>query len=152
MRKRMRGRFYTYMGRSLGNGKLGMALITMGFNVDLDALAKTYAKEIADGDASSLPSRDLRQRTLSARAWYRWGRQLCRSVEANEVAWKSLGPTAQNAYRWYYHGWSAQECDRLTKDYGHGMLLTGPHRGSFLGQQAHGSTADRVRSELYAVR
>ena len=115
MRIRMSNRFDAYMDRTLGSRRLGMALITLGFEVELDKLATVYAKEKAGSDASSLPSRD--QRIRSARAWYRWGRQLYRS----EVAWKSLGPTAQNAYRWYAKGWSAEECDRLTQEYDHGM-------------------------------
>ena len=119
----MRSRFTSYQSRALGNRKLGWALITMGFNVDLDALANAYAKEIAAGDASSLPSPHLRRRVLAARAWFRWGRQLYDSVESNKVAWDSLGPTAQDAWRWYHHGWSGEEADRLTKEYGHGMLL-----------------------------
>ena len=147
-RKRMRGRWYTYMSRVLGNRKLGMALITLGFEVDLKKLATVYAQTAVDGDASSLPSSDLRQRTLAMRSWYRWGRQLYRSVESNEVAWNSLGPTAQNAWRWYYHGWSAQESDRLTQEYGHGMLRTGREDGSFLGQEARGSVVDRMRPEF----
>ena len=90
----------------------------------------------------------LRRRVLAARAWFRWGRQLYDSVESNRVAWDSLGPTAQDARRWYRHGWSGEEADRLTKKYGHGMLRTGRDRGSYLSQQAMGSVADRVRSEL----
>ena len=43
-------------------------------------------------------------------------------------------------------GWSAQASDRLTQEYGHGMLRTGRGRGTFLGQQTRGSVADRVRS------
>ena len=64
-RKRMRGRWFAYQERLFGNRKLGMALITLGFEVDLKKLATVYAQTTADGDASSLPSRDLRQRTLS---------------------------------------------------------------------------------------
>ena len=119
------------MGRSLGNRKLGMALITVGFNVDLDTLATADARETADGDASSLPSRDLRKRALSMRSWYRWGRQLYNSVRSNAVAWESLGSNAKNAWKWYARGWSATECDRLTQEYDHGVLRTGPGRGSF---------------------
>lgn len=148
MRKRMRGRWYTYMSRALGNRKLGMALITMGFNVDLHKLATAYAQATAAGDASSLPSSDLRRRALAMRSWYRWGRQLYNSVESKQVAWEELGPCAINAWRWYYRGWSAEEADRLTKEYGHGMLRTGPERGSFLGQQATGSVVDRMRPAL----
>ena len=120
----------------------------MGFNVDLDTLATAYARETAAGDASSLPSSDLRQRALSMRSWFRWGRQLYKSVKSNEVAWESLGPTAKNAWRWYHKGWSARECDRLTREYGHGMLRTGRQRGSFLGQQATGSVVDRMRLDF----
>ena len=147
-RKRMRSRFYSYIGRALGNRKLGMALITMGFNVDLDTLASAYAQATADGDASCLQSKRLRKRVLSMRSWYRWGRQLFFSVESNKVAWESLGPTAKNAWRWYCYGWSAKECDRLTEEYGCGMLRTGPDRESFLGPQATGSVADRMRPEF----
>jgi len=147
MRKRMRSRWYTYQSRALGNRKLGMALLTMGFEVDLKKLATVYAQTTADGDASSLPSSDLRQRTLAMRSWYRWGRQLYRSVESNE-AWNSLGPIAKNAWRWYSKGWSGEEADRLTKKYGHGMLRTGRVRGTFLGQEAKGSVVDRMRPEF----
>ena len=111
-------------------------------------LATVYAQTTADGDASSLPSRDLRQRTLSARAWYRWGRQLYRSVESNEVAWNSLGATAKNAWRWYSKGWSVKEADRLTRDYGHGVLRTVRDGESFAGQAASGSVVDRLRPEF----
>ena len=148
MRIRMSNRFDAYMDRTLGNRRLGMALITLGFKVELDKLATAYAKEKADGDASSLPSRDLRQRTLEARAWYRWGRQLFNSVESDEVAWDSLEPTAQEAYRWFVEGWSAKECDRLTQEYGHGMLRSGCANGSFVGQQARGSVVDRLRMQF----
>ena len=148
-RKKMRSRFYSYMNRALGSRKLGMALITVGFNVDLHTLANAYARATtADGDAASLPSKDLRKKVLSMRAWFRWGRQLYNGVESGRTAWHSLGPTAKDAWRWYHHGWSAQECDRLTTEYGHGMLRTGRDRGTFLGQQATGSVADRMRSEL----
>jgi len=147
-RKRMRGRWFAYQERLLGNRKLGMALITLGFDVDLKKLATVYAQTTADGDASSLPSRDLRQRSLEARAWYRWGRQLFNSVESDEVAWDSLEPTAQEAYRWFVEGWSAKECDRLTQEYGHGMLRSGCANGSFVGQQARGSVVDRLRMQF----
>jgi len=145
-RSRMRGRWYAYVDRALGNRKLGMALITLGFEVDLKKLATAYARAIADGDASSLPSRKLglRQRTLSMRAWYRWGHQLKQSVDSKEVTWDSLGPTAQDAYRGFVDGWSAKECDRLTREYGHGMLRSGSARGSYVGQQARGSVVDRL--------
>ena len=149
MRKRMHGRWSTYMGRALGNRKLGMALITLGFDVDLNELARAYAKASDEGDASSLPSRELRHCALSMRSWFRWGRQLHNSVKSNKVTWESLGPTARNAWRWYDHGWSAQEADRLTREYGHGMLRAGPDRGSFLGQQATGSVVDRMITEFF---
>ena len=84
------------------NRKPGMALVTYGFNVDLHTLATAYAKVTEKGDASSLPQRDLRQRVLSTRSWYRWGRQLYNSVGSGTVAWESLGPSARNAWRWYY--------------------------------------------------
>ena len=148
MRIRMSNRFDAYMERTLGNRRLGMALITMGFKVELDKLATVYIKEKAGSDASSLPSRDLRQRIHSARMWYRWGRQLYRSVESNEVAWKSLGPTAQNAYRWYVKGWSAEECDRLAEEYGHGMVGAMRGRESLAGRAASGSVVDRPLPEL----
>ena len=149
MRRRMRGRWYTYMSRALGNRTLGMALIVTGFNVDLNKLATAYAQYRSGGDAASLPAnKDLRQQALSARSWFRWGRQLYRSVKSNQVAWDSLGPVAKNAYRWYYRGWSAEEADRLTEKYGHGLLRTGPERGRVLGQAATGSVADRVRAHF----
>ena len=145
----MHSRFYSYMNRALGNRKLGMALITVGFNVDLHTLASAYARATtAHGDAESLPSKDLRRKVLSMRAWFRWGRQLYNGVESGRTAWHSLGPTAKDAWRWYHYGWAAQECDRLTTEYGHGMLRTGRDRGTFLGQEATGSVADRIRSEL----
>jgi len=145
MRKRQRSRWYTYMNRALGNRQLGMALITVGFEVDLHKLATVYAEASAARDASSLPSTGLRQRALSMRTWYRWGRQLYQRVKSNAVAWDSLGPTAKNAYRWYYYGWSAQESDRLTQEYGHGMLRTGRDGGSFVGPEATGSVVDCMR-------
>ena len=102
MRKRKRGRFYTYTSRALGNRNLGMALITVGFNVDLHTLANAYARATtADGDAASLPSKDLRKKVLSMRSWYRWGRQLFNGVESGEVEWDSLRPIAQEAWKWY---------------------------------------------------
>ena len=136
--KRMRSRFYSYRSRALGNHKLGMALITMGFNVDLDTLASVYARATSDGDASSLASNRLRKHVLSMRSWYRWGRQLYSSVESNHVAWESLGPTAKNAWKWYCYGWSANECDKLTEECGRGVLK----------KQAAGSAVDRMRSEF----
>ena len=136
------------MSRALGNRKLGMALITIGFNVDLNTLATAYAQATADGDASSLPSSDLRRRVLSMRSWYRWGRQLYHNVESNEVAWESLGPNAKEALEWYKKGWSGAEVDKLTRQYGHGMLRTGQDQGSFIGQQATGSVVDRMRPKL----
>ena len=150
----MRGRWYTYMGRALGNRKLGMALITVGFNVDLSRLAAAYAQATANaqatagGDAPSLPSSELRQRALWMRSWCRWGRQLHNNVELNRVAWEASGPTARKAWTWFHRGWSATECDRLTTEYGYGMLRTGRDRGTFLGQQATGSAADRICAEL----
>ena len=145
----MRSRFYTYMSRALGSRKLGMALIIVGFNVDLHTLANAYARATtADGDAASLPSKDLRKKVLSMRSWYRWGRQLFNGVESGEVEWDSLGTTAKEAWKWYSRGWSAQASDRLTKEYGHGMLRTGRDPEDFLGQQATGSVADRMRSIL----
>ena len=145
----MRSRFHSYMSRALGSRTLGMALITVGFNVDLRTLANAYARATtADGDAASLPSKDLRKKVLSMRAWFRWGRQLYNGLGSGEVEWDSLGPTAQEAWKWYSRGWSAQECDKLTTQYGHGMLRTGRDRGTFLGQQATGSVADRMRSIL----
>ena len=59
LRHRMRGRWYTYQNRALGNRNLGMALVTWGFNVNLHVLANAYAAASADGDASSLPPCDL---------------------------------------------------------------------------------------------
>ena len=151
-RKRKRGRWYTYMGRSLGNRKLGMALITTGVNVDLNTLATAYnqatAQAKADGDASSLPSRELRQRVLATRAWYRWGRQLDNKVESNAVTWESLGSNAKKALEWYKNGWSGAEVDKLTNQSGNGMLRTGPSRGEYLDQQATGSVVDRMRPNL----
>ena len=148
-KKNERSRWYSYMNHALGNRKLGMALITVGFNVDLHTLANAYARATtADGDAASLPSKDLRKKVLSMRAWFRWGRQLYNGVESGRMAWDSLGTTAKDAWRWYHHGWSAQECDRLTTEYGHGMLRTGRDRDLCLGQQATGSVADRMRSEF----
>ena len=148
MRKRQRSRWYSYMNRALGNRQLGMALITVGFEVDLHKLATVYAEASAARDASSLPSTGLRQRALSMRTWYRWGRQLYHRVESNPDAWDSLGPTAKNAYRWYYYGWSAQESDRLTQEYGHGMLRTGRDGGSFVGPEATGSVVDCMRRKF----
>ena len=145
----MRSRFTSYMSRALGSRTLGMALITVGFSIDLRTLANAYARATTpDADASSSADRDLRRRVLAMRAWYRWGRQLYNGVESGEVEWDSLGPTAQEAWKWYSRGWSAQESDRLTQEYGHGMLRTGRDRGTVLGQQATGSVADRMRSEL----
>jgi hypothetical protein len=125
LRKRKRSRFYSYMNRALGNRKVGMALITMGFNADLNTLAIAYAQVTAAGDAPSLPSSDLRRRVLSMRSWYRWGRQLYNSVDANKVAWESLGPRAKSAWTWYKNGWSGAAADKMTRQYGHGMLRTG---------------------------
>ena len=131
-----------------------MALIIMGFNVDLSRLAAAYAQATADaqasagGDSPSLSSGELRQRALSMRSWYRWGRQLYNSVESNKVPWEALGPTARNAWKWYHYGWSAEACDRLNAEYGHGMLRSGPAQGAFLGQQARGSVVDRMRWQL----
>ena len=151
-RQRKRGRFYTYMGRSLGNRKLGMALITTGVNVDLNTLATAYnqatAQAKADGDASSLPSRELRQRVLATRAWYRWGRQLYNKVRSNAVACESLGPNAKKALESYKNGRSGAEADKLTNQSGNGMLRTGPSPGEYLGQQATGSVVDRMRPNL----
>ena len=48
------------------NRKLGIALITFGFNVNLHVLAHAYAKLTADGDAPSLPNPHLRRRKLAA--------------------------------------------------------------------------------------
>ena len=98
LRHRMRGRWYTYQSRALGNRILGMALVTWGFNVVLHALAIAYAVATADGDASSLPPCGLRQRALKMRSWYRWGRQLHNIVKSEEVTWESLGPSAKNAW------------------------------------------------------
>ena len=67
MRKRKRSRWYSYMRRALGNSQLGMALITVGFEVCLNKLATVHAQATAAGDASSLPSSNLRQRALSMR-------------------------------------------------------------------------------------
>ena len=145
----MRGRFTSYMSHALGSRTLGMALITVGFNVDLHTLANAYARATSAGaDASSSADRDLRRRALAMRVWYRWGRQLDKGLESGEVEWDSLGPTAQEAWKWYSRGWSAQASDRLTQEHGHGMLRTGRGRGTFLGQQTRGSVADRVRSIL----
>ena len=147
-RKRMRSRWNAYMGRALGNRKLGMTLIIMGLNVDLSKVATAFARQSAGGDASSLPSRALRQQVLSARSWLRWGRQLYYNVESKRLAWDSLGRVAQEAYTWYSYGWSAEEADRLTKEYGHGLLRTGPEQGRTLGTETAGSVADRVRADL----
>ena len=147
-RQRMRSRFTSYQSRALGNRTLGWVLITMGFNIDFGALSKAYAKEKADGNAASSPSRHLRERALAARAWLRWGRQLYNCLESGQVQWDSLSPTAQKAWKWFDKGWSAEECDKLSREYGHGMLRGGRDGGSYLGQQARGSVADRVRSIL----
>ena len=133
----------------MGNRKLGMALVTVGLNVDLHTVANAYAQAVTDNAADASSSRkDLRREVLSTRAWFRWGRQLYDAVQSNRVAWESLGPAAQNAWRWYRNGWSEEECDTLTIKYGHGMLRTGSARGLFMGQQATGSVADRMRSDL----
>ena len=104
-----------------------------------------------DADASSSADRDLRRRVLAMRQWYRWGRQLDNGLRSGEVEWESLGPTAQEAWEWYANGRSAEECDKLSREYGHGMLRTGRGRGTFLGQQTRGSVADRVRSILWIL-
>ena len=49
----------------------------------------------------------------------------------------------------YYNGKGGTECDQLTHEYGHGMLRTGPAQGSFVGQQATGSTVDRMLKHLH---
>ena len=128
----MRSRFNSYMSRALGSRTLGMALITVGFNVDLHTLANAYARATsADADASSSADRDLRRRVLAMREWFRWGRRLYNGLRSGEVEWDSLGPTAQEAWEWYANGWSAEECDTLSREYGHGMLRTGRDRGIF---------------------
>ena len=148
-RQKMRSRFTSYMSHALGSRTLGMALITVGFNVDLHTLANAYARATSAGaDASSSADRDLRKKVLSMRTWYRWGRQLDNGLRSGEVEWESLGPTAQEAWEWYANGRSAEECDKLSREYGHGMLRTGRDRGTFLGQQATGSAADRICAEL----
>ena len=83
-----------------------------------------------------------------ARSWWRWGRQLDVKLQHNPSLWYSLGLTAQKAWRDYSDGWSAEKADELTKAYGHGMLRAGPEEGTFVGQQARGSVADRVRGAL----
>ena len=145
VRKRMRSRFTTYISRVLGNRKLGMALITVGFDVDLNTLANAYLQATSVGDGSSSADRDLRRRVLAMRAWYRWGRQLDKGLESGEVEWDSLRPIAQAAWEWHAKGWSAQASDSLTQEYGHGMLRTGRDGGSSLGQRASGSVVDRMR-------
>ena len=109
-RHRMRGRWYTYQARALGNRKLGMALVTYGFDVDLRRLAIAYATASEKGDASSLPQEGLRERVLSMRSYHRWGRKLYNDLWSGTVAWESLGPSARNAWRWYYRqGWCVYE-------------------------------------------
>ena len=148
-KKRMRGRWYAYQNRALGERKLGWALITFGFDVDMKTLAAEFARAKQDGDAQSSPA-NLRKRVLAMRSWYRWGRQLHDRVRANPGVWDALGPQAQNCWRWFDRGWSAEESDKLTKQYGHGMLRTGPDRGLHLGQGAHGFTVDRMRGQMPA--
>jgi hypothetical protein len=146
LRQKMRSRFTSYQHRALGNRTLGWALITYGFKVDMQVLAKAYHDQKTEsGDASSLPSDNkwLRKQVLRARSWFRWGRQLY----CSNVARDSLPPYAQSALHWYRKGWSADECDRLARKYGHGMIRAGPERGSFLGQEAHGSIVDRMRRD-----
>ena len=145
LRKRKRSRWHAYQHRAFGNRTLGMVLITYGFNVHMRVLADAYQDALKDGDASSLPSLDLRKRTLSARAWFRWGKQIDNRLKSDPESWASLGPSAQNAWQWYVSGRSEEEADNLTKQYGHGMLRTGDRQGSFIGQGAQESVADRMR-------
>ena len=94
-RKRMRGRWFAYQERLLGNRKLGMALITLGFDVDLKKLATVYAQTTADGDASSLPSRDLRlspRQFESSKLGAASPRRASSSVSTSAEAW-SKKPT-----------------------------------------------------------
>ena len=79
-----------------------MALVTYGFDVDLQKLAIAYATASETGDASSLPQEGLRERALEMRSYYRWGRRLYNDLQSGTVAWKSLEPRAKEAWRWYY--------------------------------------------------
>ena len=71
-----------------------------------------------------------------------------RPCVAEDAALQQIATELQ-AWRWYCHEWSAEEPDKLTKEYGHGMLRTGPGRGSFLGQQATKSVVDRMCREMF---
>jgi hypothetical protein len=146
VRHRKRSRWHAYQNRVLGNRKLGWVFITYGFNADWLVLISAYQQAQEEGDAWSSPSADLRRRTLSARAWFRWGKRIDDRLKSHPESWASFGPSAQNAWRWYSKGWSGEQADMLTKQYGHGMLRTGALRGTFIGQQAEGSVADRMRA------
>ena len=114
----MRSRFTSYQRRALGDRTLGWTLITYGFKVDMRVLAKAYHdQKTTSGDALSLPGDNkwLRKQVLLTRSWFRWGRQLYYS----NVARDSLPPYAQNALHGYCNGWSAEECDKVTRKYGH---------------------------------
>jgi hypothetical protein len=144
-RHRMRSRFYSYQHRTLGNRTLGIVLITYGFKVNMRVLSDAYHEAVKNGDASSSPSADLRKRTLSARAWFRWGKQIDNHLKSNQESGASLGTLARSAWQGYISGWSGENADNLTKKYGHGMLRTGNRRGRIIGQGARGSVADRMR-------
>ena len=148
MRHRKRSRWYSYQHRAFGNRKLGWALVTYGFNADINALIAAYKHAHKESDAASSPSADLRRRTLSMRAWYRWGKRIDDRLQTHPESWASFGSSARNAWQWYNKGWSAKQADKLTEEYGHGMLRTGARRGTFIGQQAEGSVVDRMRAAL----
>jgi hypothetical protein len=148
VRHRKRSRWYSYQHRAFGNRQLGWALVTYGFNADMNVLICAYQSAHKQSDAASSPSADLRRRTLSARAWFRWGKRIDDRLQSHPESWASLGPLARSAWQGYREGWSAEQADKPTEEYGHGMLRTGARRGTFIGQQAEGSVVDRMRAAL----
>ena len=85
------------------------------------------------------------------RAYYSRWRQLDDILRADGSQWWSLKPSAQKAWRWYDQGWSAEECDQLTRASGHGTILTGPEVERVLDYGDRGATVDRMRGAAILV-
>jgi hypothetical protein len=141
IRKNMRSRWEIYQRKTVINKHICMTLLTLGFDAPLEKMHREFQRQ-CDEDPPPQPRGELAWRVQSARRWFRWGRSLHRHIDSGQLSWDLLSGEATTALRWYRCGWSENNVDRLSREYGHGRVQA---TGEMLAPR---SRTDRARSAL----